>query len=94
MNIGGSGMSGREAIVTLVACVLLEFEAVPGVALSLAVLTGAGSAFYPSFLLYAALALIGGGGLGVVLLRQGRIRAVPRRAGSEQGRSWDSRWVW
>jgi hypothetical protein len=78
MNIGGSGMSGREAIVTLVACVLLVFEAVPGVALSFAALTGIGSTFYPSYLLYAALALIGGGVLGVVLLKQGGV-SVPSR---------------
>jgi hypothetical protein len=86
MNIGGWGMSGREAIVTLVACALLEFKAVPGVALSLAVLTGAGSAFYPSFLLYAALALIGGGSLGVVLLRQGGVCVPsPEERGASRG---------
>jgi hypothetical protein len=84
MGIGGSGVSGREAIVTLVACVLLMFEAVPGVALSFAVLTGAGDAFYPSNLLYAARALIGWGALGSVLLGQRGV-SVPSR--EERGAS-------
>jgi hypothetical protein len=63
--------------------------------LSFAVLTGAEDAFYPSNLLYAALALIGGGALGSVLLGQRGV-SVPSREkrGTSRGRSWDSRWEW
>jgi hypothetical protein len=74
-------VSGREAIVTLVACVLLVFEAVPGPVLWFAVLTGVGGPSYP---LYIALALIGGGVLGLVLRRQGGV-SIPAR--QERGAS-------
>jgi hypothetical protein len=46
VNIGGSGISNREAIVTLVACVLLVFEAVPGFVVGFAVVTGIGGRSY------------------------------------------------
>jgi hypothetical protein len=81
MDIGGSGVSGREAFVTLVACVLLVFEVVPGFVIGFGILTGVGG---PSYLLYVALALVGGGVLGAVLLRQGGI-SVP--SGEERGAS-------
>ena len=83
MNIGGSGASGRTTIVTLIAYVLLVFEAVPGFVLGFAVLTGVGGASYP---LYASLALIGGGVLGLVLLRQGGISIpAPQERGATRG---------
>ena len=76
-------MSGRETIVTLVACVLLVFEAVPGPVLGFAILTGIGGPSYP---LYGALALIGGGVLGLVLLRQGGISVPsPQERGARRG---------
>jgi len=76
-------MVGREIIVTLVACPLLVFEAVPGIVLWLSVLTGVGG---PSYLLYLALALVGGGVLGLVLLRQGGISIPsPQERGASRG---------
>jgi hypothetical protein len=42
MSIGGSGVSGREAIVALVACALLGLEAVASLLLGFAILTGIG----------------------------------------------------
>jgi hypothetical protein len=83
MSTRGSSVNGREAIVTLVVCALLVFEAVPGFVLGLAILTGIGG---PSYLLYVALALIGGGVLGVVLLRQGGISIPsPHERGASRG---------
>jgi hypothetical protein len=91
MNIGGSGASGRTTIVTLVACVLLVFEAVPGFVLGLAVLTGVGEPSYP---LYVALALIGGRVLGLVLLKQGGISIpAPQEKEATRERSLASWWV-
>jgi hypothetical protein len=77
----GSSVSGREAIVTLVACALLGLEAVPSLLLGFAVLTKIGG---PSLLLHSALGLIGGCVLGAVLLRQGGI-SIPSR--QERGAS-------
>ncbi len=60
---------------TLVACALLGFEAVPSLLFGFAVLTGIGG---PYFLLHGALGLIGGCALGAVLLGQGGV-SVPSR---------------
>jgi hypothetical protein len=85
VNIVGLGVSGRETIVTLAACVLLVFEAVPGIVLGLSILTGIGGPSYP---LYVALALIGGGVLSLVLIRQGASPCPPAtRGGRPEGRS-------
>ena len=76
-------MGGREIVVTLVACVLLVFEAVSGIVLWFGILTGVGG---PSYLLYLALALIGGGALGLVLLRQGGVSIPsPEERGASRG---------
>ena len=69
MNMGGSDVGGREAIVTLIACALLGFEAVRAQALVVAVLflqTGG-----PHYALFSFLGLAGGCVLGLVLLQQG-----------------------
>src|SRR5215204_667367 len=42
MNLGGSSVGGREAIVTLVACALLGFEAVPNLLFGLVVVLRTG----------------------------------------------------
>lgn len=91
MNIGGSGASGRETIVTLVACALLGLEVVPNLLFSFSVLLGFGPD--PSSPLYGIIgstipgSLAGvalGALLGVVLLRQGGV-SVPSR--EERGAS-------
>jgi Na+/proline symporter len=76
VNIGGSGVSGREAIVTLVASALMGFEAVSS--LFFLVLVGLLGMGWAPYLLPGALGLIGGCGLGLVLLRQGGI-SIPSR---------------
>ena len=81
VSIGGSGLSGRETVVTLVACALLGFEAGHSFFLGLAVLLGIGALPSP---LYSVLSLIGGCVLGAVLLRQGGI-SIPSRG--ERGAS-------
>ena len=67
---------------TLVVCALLVFEAVPGFVLGLAILTGIGG---PSYLLYVALALIGGGVLGVCCLGRGASPYPPPMRGERAG---------
>ena len=85
MNIGGSGVSGRETIVTLVVCVLLVFEGIGSFLMGFTVLLGMRSPIGPPpYLLHSALSLIGGCLLGVVLLRQGGI-SIPSR--EERGAS-------
>ncbi len=77
MNILGSRVSGRETIVTLVACAMLGFEAVPSLLVGFAVFLATGDV--PSYYLLSGLVgLLGGGALGVVLLRQGGV-SVPSR---------------
>jgi hypothetical protein len=75
VNITGSSVSGREAIVTLVACALLGFEALRGLALWVAFVLQMSGPYYP---LYYLLGLAGGCVLGLVLLRQGGVRAPSR----------------
>ena len=75
MNIVGSGVSGREAIVTLVACALLGFEAARGLTLWVVFILQTAGPYYP---LSYLLGLAGGCVLGLVLLRQGGVR-VPTR---------------
>ncbi len=77
MNILGSSVSGRETIVTLVACAMLGFEAVPSLLVGFVVFLATGDV--PSYyLLSGPVGLLGGGALGVVLLRQGGV-SVPSR---------------
>ena len=82
MNIGGSRVSGREAIVTLVACALLGFEAVTS--LFFHALVGIFGISWTPYVLSGALGLVGGCVLGIVLLRQGGI-SIPSR--QERGAS-------
>lgn len=85
MNPGSSGVSGREATVTLAACVLLGLEVVPSLLSFFFVLMGFGLTPYSP--LYGVIGstiaglLLGGvlgALLGVVLLRQGGV-SVPSR---------------
>jgi hypothetical protein len=76
VNLGGSGVGGREAIVTLVACALLGFEAVPNLLFGLVVVFGTGGTPYSPF--SGPIGLVGGCALGLVLLRQGGV-SVPSR---------------
>ena len=75
MNVVDSSVSRREAIVTLVACALLGFDAVRGLALWVAALLQTGGPYYT---LFDLLGLAGGCLLGLVLLRQGGV-SVPSR---------------
>ena len=68
MNGAASRLSGREAIVTLAACALLGFEAVPSLLFGLSFFSGVG---FAPFLLGAAAGLASGVALGAALLRQG-----------------------
>lgn len=72
-------MSGREAIVTLVACALLGLEAIPNLLFGLSFFSGIG---FASFLIGGAVGLLAGALLGAVLLRQGGV-SVP--SGLEKG---------
>jgi hypothetical protein len=75
VNVVDSSVSRREAIVTLVACALLGFDAVRGLALWVAALLQTGGPYYA---LFDLLGLAGGCLLGLVLLRQGGV-SVPSR---------------
>jgi hypothetical protein len=75
VNVVDSSVSRREAIVTLVACALLGFDAVRGLALWVAALLQTGGPYYA---LFDLLGLAGGCVLGLVLLRQGGV-SVPSR---------------
>jgi hypothetical protein len=81
VSISGSGVSGREALVTLVACALLGFESGWSLLMGFAVLFQIG---LPPYLLSSALGLISGCVVGVVLLRQGGV-SIP--SGGERGAS-------
>lgn len=69
-------MGRREAIVTLVACALLGFEALPSLLFGFVVPFGTGGPPYNP--LSGLLGLLGGCALGLVLLRQGGV-SVPSR---------------
>jgi hypothetical protein len=92
MNIVGSGASGRETIVTLVACALLGFEVVSNLLFSFSVLFGFGltlsSSIYSiigSTILVSLAGVVLVALLGVVLLRQGGV-SVPSREESGASR--------
>ena len=76
MNLGGSSVSGRETVVTLVACALLGLEAVPSLLVGFVVFLVTGGP--PYYLLSGLVGLAGGCALGLVLLRQGGV-SVPSR---------------
>lgn len=85
MSIGGSSISRRETVVTLVACVLLGWEVVSSLLFSLAILLGLELSPYASLIstlgyeiLLAIPGLVLGGVLSVVLLRQGGV-SIPSR---------------
>ncbi len=69
-------MSGRETIVTLVACALLGLETVPNLLFGLSFFSGIG---FAPLLLGAAVGLVAGTLLGTVLLRQGGVSVPSRR---------------
>ncbi len=83
MDGAGSRPGGREAIVTLVACALLGFEAVPNLLFGLSFFSRVG---FAPFLLGSAAGLVVGVLLGAVLLRQGGV-SVPsaRERGATRG---------
>ena len=76
MGTGGSSVSGRETIVTLVGCALVGFEAVANL-LILVFIILLGMVWLP-YLLFSAVGLMAGLVLGIVLLRQGGI-SIPSR---------------
>lgn len=77
MNLRSPGVSGREALGTLVACALLGLEAAPSLWVGTSVLLATGDV--PSYyLLSGAAGLFGGTFLGLMLLRQGGV-SVPSR---------------
>jgi hypothetical protein len=77
VNTGSSSVSGRETIVTLVACALLGLETVPNLLVGLSFLSGVG--FAPLLPWAAVVGLVAGALLGTVLLRQGGVSVPSRR---------------
>jgi hypothetical protein len=77
VNTGISSVSGRETIVTLVACALLGLETLPNLLVGLSFLSGVG--FAPLLLWAAVVGFVAGALLGTVLLRQGGVSVPSRR---------------
>jgi hypothetical protein len=72
VGTGRSGVSGREAIVTLVVCALVGFDALPSLLSGLLILTRIGPPNSMTlYVLVMVVSLIAGVVLGAVLLRQG-----------------------